>query len=1032
MINSIETLTQILKNPDSSCRSAPFWGWNDRLRPEELVRQLKDMKGKGMGGAFIHSREGLETPYLSEEWMDDVDVSIGCADREDMEIWIYDEDKWPSGSAGGCVSAADPERFTAKGLTLEVLPGDALLAEEPAGIRVVGKYFAHREGRKLLSLEPADGEAPEGACLVVLRRELSASSEWYNGFAPTDCLNPEAVKKFLEMTHHRYRQRFGAHFGKTLKGFFTDEPNCCDFYSIFTPGRPWLPWTDAFAEYFISRRGYDPIPMLPYLFFEGPRCAQIRHDYWRTITELFSESFMKPMYAFCQENGVELTGHILYENDLGYNIRVCGAAMPQYRYLHRPGIDLLGEQCREYLTVRQCSSAAHQYGREHTITETYGCTGWEFDFAGQKWLGDWQFVNGITRRCQHMTLYSIRGCRKRDYPPVFNYQNTWWEYNNRMEDYFARLSAAVRTGRVSRKILLLHPISGLWTRCGSDPDEDLGRVEMNMGWTDEHIMSLNRKGEETNRLAETLVRNHLDFDFGDEIILSEIARIQEQRMIVGSGEYETVIVPPVESLFRSTLELLERFAHAGGHIIWMGEAPRMVEGRPSQDAENLAGRQGIRRVTGTAELLRELERGRMVSCRTDYGTEDTQILTMLRECEDGWLLFAVNHDREKSRFVTFALPQPGAVSAYDPWTEESRELSVMKAGSGVEFSELLAPAQSRIYFLRRDLQPSFGVQAAPYRHPHYTESVFAALGPSAPFRRTDPNVLVLDRCSYQLGQEEFSEDTDVWMAQREIRSRLQMQQIYYNGAPQRYFWATGASVEGTPFALRFVFRADQVPQGICRLAVENPEALTLRCNGIPCPLTEEWFSDRATRCFRLPSLQEGDNELILSGLYTLDRELEDVFLIGDFGVSRTRSLIREPEQLQFGDWCLQGYPHYHGSMIYTFRLPGFVPNGKSVVLNMGPYRASLVEVLVNGVSAGELFGKCRSSMDLTALLREEENILELKVVGSPRNMYGPFHNPDNSCSRISWADFRCEGSARCDGYVLKPYGIMGQIILSLQ
>ena len=116
-------------------------------------------------------------------------------------------------------------------------------------------------------------------------------------------------------------------------------------------------------------------------------------------------------------------------------------------------------------------------------------------------------------------------------------------------------------------------------------------------------------------------------------------------------------------------------------------------------------------------------------------------------------------------------------------------------------------------------------------------------------------------------------------------------------------------------------------------------------------------------------------------------------------------------------------------MVYTFGLPGFTPNGKSVILNMGEYRASLIEVFVNGISAGVFFGRCRSSMDITPLLHQDGNILEIKVVGSPRNMYGPFHHPDNSCSRISWADFRTEGPDHCDNYILEPYGIMGQIIL---
>ena len=56
---------------------------------------------------------------------------------------------------------------------------------------------------------------------------------------------------------------------------------------------------------------------------------------------------------------------------------------------------------------------------------------------------------------------------------------------------------------------------------------------------------------------------------------------------------------------------------------------------------------------------------------------------------------------------------------------------------------------------------------------------------------------------------------------------------------------------------------------------------------------------------------------------------------------------------------------------------------------------------------------------------KEENLLELEIVGSPRNMFGPFHRAYTGCSRISWADFRTEGRFHTDG-VLKPYGIFEQ------
>lgn len=1020
-IKTIPELRQVLSQPGAAFRSAPFWGWNDRLDPQELRRQLRDMREKGMGGAFIHSREGLETPYLSEEWMEDVEASLAEAKDQGMELWIYDEDKWPSGSAGGMVSAADREAFTAKGLTLEVLPAGQKAAPDTFGIHTVGIYPARVEGNHVV--------LGRGEHLVVLRSEISGNSEWYNGFAPPDNLNPDAVKTFLNLTHERYRQRFGKDFGGTIKGFFTDEPNCCDFYSEFTPGRPWLPWTEGMTEYFAAKRGYDPTPKLPLLFFRGDGCEKIRHDYWRTIAELFSQSYMKQLYDYCEAQGVELTGHILYENDLGYHIRVCGAAMPQYRYLHRPGIDILGEQAREYLTVRQCASVANQYGRENTISETYGCTGWEFDFEGQKWLADWQFVNGITRRCQHLALYSITGCRKRDYPPVFNYQNSWWEYNKAMEDYFARVTACVQTGEVQRDILMLHPISGLWTQCGCDPDEDLHRVEMNMGWTDRHIMSLNEQGDRFNRLTEALLRNHLDFDFGDEIILAENASVDSEGFRVGLRHYRTVIVPETCSLFASTLTLLEQFAQAGGRVIWMGELPTMEEGAPSDRPARLVAHCGISRAADQEELLEILNRDcRTLSVQAVTGGEDTRILTMLRKTEDGYVLFAVNHDREAGHDLTFRLNTPGKVTALDPWTGDSADLPVQIRGGQLRFAQSLAPAETRVYFIEPAQQPLLGSVRPPYEHPHRTEAVFAVLGPEAAAQRTEPNALTLDLCAYCLDGEPLSGQMEVWMAQREIRRKLGMPAIYYNGAPQRYTWLTGSRT-GRPFTMEFRFTVLDVPEGECYLAVEKPESLSLSCNGQPCVLTDRWYSDRATKCFALPELKAGENRLTLSGMYTEELELENVFLIGDFGVNAQREIVKESEKLHFGDWCTQGYFHYSGSMVYTFPVPGFTEVGRRVELHMGDFSATVAEVLVNGTSAGLVFGKSRRCVDITNLLQADGNTVQIKLTGSPRNLYGPFHQPYTGCSRISWEDFRKEGADRCDGYVLQPYGLFEQITL---
>lgn len=130
--SELKSLYAELKNPGTEFRSLPFWAWNSRMQHDELRRQIQDMRDKGLGGSFIHSRDGLETPYLSDEWLKDVAVSADESAKQGLELWIYDEDKWPSGSAGGLVSKFDPVEFTAKALTLEILPSPDMPGE-PAG-----------------------------------------------------------------------------------------------------------------------------------------------------------------------------------------------------------------------------------------------------------------------------------------------------------------------------------------------------------------------------------------------------------------------------------------------------------------------------------------------------------------------------------------------------------------------------------------------------------------------------------------------------------------------------------------------------------------------------------------------------------------------------------------------------------------------------------------------------------------------------------------------------------------------------------
>ena len=99
---------ELFKNPTSEYRAAPFWSWNCELRKDLLGKEIEYMKEMGFGGFHMHTRSGMATPYLSEEFMSLIKACNEKAKKENMLAWLYDEDRWPSGAAGGIVTK-DPK-----------------------------------------------------------------------------------------------------------------------------------------------------------------------------------------------------------------------------------------------------------------------------------------------------------------------------------------------------------------------------------------------------------------------------------------------------------------------------------------------------------------------------------------------------------------------------------------------------------------------------------------------------------------------------------------------------------------------------------------------------------------------------------------------------------------------------------------------------------------------------------------------------------------------------------------------------------
>lgn len=1013
-------LIEQFENPGADKRSFPFWGWNSTLDKEEIKRQIKEMKQAGVGGFFIHSRDGLETEYLGEEWMDCVKTAVEEAKKQGMYAWLYDEDRWPSGTAGGRVTSSGDE-YRCKGLTMEVLPVTAYekLTAFPADRNgLLAIYRAVIDGDSIKEYERLslreDGERvateafAEDGVLLVVRLEVSAPSEWFNHEAPPDNLNPDCVRRFIEETHERYKSVVGSEFGKTVPGIFTDEPSLHDRHAYFGENRSWIPWTYGYGEYFKELAGYDFFELLPEFYFHGERSAKVRHDYWYSIAKRYGESYFKVISEWCEENQLLFTGHFLQEDKLGLSTRVNGAIMPNYQYQHVPGIDMLCEQTGEYLTVKQCTSVASQLGKKQVISETYGCTGWEFTFEGQKWMGDWQFVLGVNRRCQHLALYSLRGCRKRDYPPSFNYNTSWWKENKIVDEYFARLAVVLEQGEAVRNILLLHPSTTAWSRLGVNPyGNPIRRQERD-------VPALNEYGDKLNKLIEYLERMHLDCDLGDELLIEQYGAVREGSFVIGRATYQAVVLPPVDTLLASTCERLLDYMKQGGFVYALQSHPYMVAGSIAEweKYRELASHANWIDVYSQEELVEKLEKYRTVWIQ-EGAHECTDTLYQLRQTDKDYILFVINNNREQEKRVNVRLPFVAEPVHMELLTGVIEKATGYKhTVDGTELSLELPPTGSAVYYLKTG-NADVGV------------ATFA-------YRLDRENVLPLDICRYRMNGNDWSEPMEVWQAQKQIRERLDMRQIHLNGLEQRYKWVSLPHAgDGHKVELLFTFESKQSIEG-ASLVVERLSEFTITLNGQAVNSEKTgWYLDREFETCALRELQAGENRIQLSCEYTNGMELENIYIIGAFGVDKERQITALPDSLEAGDWTEQGLKHYPGNVTYLMEYE-YAPcaQNEKVVLRLPETKAVYVKISVNGHEK-VLPWNFTQDIPIGDWLAAGKNDIAIEVAGSPRNMMGPFHlkkkpyNTNDASFCPAEKDYSSE-------YLLTPYGIMGEIIISVE
>jgi len=1010
------------REPSRDFGILPFWFLNGELDPQEMRFQLGELRDKGMQGVILHGRYGLEVPYIGETYLDRIALAVREAKRLGLTTWIYDEMNWPSGTADKRVLRERPDlaqryieciSFTIRGPWFMCLTGEDSRYLDFEKSEPVAAFAIGEDGRVLdltsnLSFSKVmPWEVPPGKwrlCYIVEKR-----ADYY-----IDALDPESTREFLRVGYQPYADVVGEGFADDVVGFYSDEPAM--HYFLSAADNSVLPWTKHMFRRFAERNGYDLRPRLPDLFFDvAPDSSRIRHDFYSSLTAFYTDAYYGQIHDWCRDHGVEFVAHLLYEEWLRRMVRVEGNLFAHYANMDVVGVDHLypvigtRQAPDQHVAMKVASSAAHHFGSERLICESFGGIFMDATMQRMKWIADWEFVLGVNVLNPHGFHYTLEGARKRDWPPSMFYQYPWWRHYARFSEYMSRLSETLTGGRHVAKVAVLWPINSMFA---------------------EYVPQGHTPASEA---IESGLNN--DFDYLDEDVLTEATITDGGTIAVGDEAYELVIVPPMTHVKLATLELLERFTQAGGKTLGVTVRPdralspdglvdvadrvehlfgsdrgAFVEGETAELAADA--REGGRRLRDTLDgAIRSL-------IEPDAVIDNDELFSLHRRKDDRDLYFVINPTFETQR-ARMTIPGDVHPVLLDPSTGDERPAGPARSEDGRTAFDLTLPpvgstfvvigdpADRRIVDANVLLEHVAADEATGYgtseegwvdvrANGHVSRSSVRAAAPlpepvllEGPWRfETDSlNALVLDRWEASPEREDATgaspDDAEPggWVPMGHGAWSYQLPAEPNRGYPVRIWFRVGFDVDVEPSRLELVVDGFD----------GSDHALWLNGDRVTAAGVRASFDAQMRSIDLTPKVRRGRNDLAIRIVVDdptggiVDRiKLMGVFSLA--GSSEEGFRIAAPvEGLPPAPWTEHGYPYLSGTATYrgTFDLPeGFAGHRAFLEAPMGD---DVLEVSMNGRSAGVRLWD-PYEVEVTDLLEPGTNEVSLSVTNTLANL----------------------------------------------
>lgn len=1002
MIRELRKLKNMFQDPPKEYRPAPFYFLNHRLERDEVLRQIREMDAKGVGGVVLHARHGLLTPYMSEDWFDILDVAVQECDKLGMVVWLYDEDNWPSGTYGGRLTREHPEyrmrylrvqeisieRETAK---VQVEKDDNTLISAYAckfdeGTRVIASHLdvtdaIGNNGEVDFSKIPQNHDI----LLIFWECPVAAKVTYANGYY-LDTMNQEAVQAFIKLAYEPY-ERFSKYFGNTIQGVFTDEPGLMIHDGFFgteamrtsvedlsknLPGHVFA-WTRDFFHKFEALMGYDLRERLPALLYETKcNASQIREDYYEAITTWYVTNYHKAIGDWCRSRGLKYIGHTL-EDPLWGQARSQGNQTRVLQQFDYPGLDYLnagvGTKDDPYriLAAKCASSVACVEGKSRVMCEAFGGSGHGHTLGARKLDANFMAVLGVNLYIPHAFYYSFAGFRKTDWPPTEFYHAPFWPYYKPFADYLGRLSVIANSGEHVAHIAVLSPIHTAYQDMFKDGNS-IKQLDC------DRIYAF---------VSDRLLRYHRDYHYLDEVQL-RAASVDKGKLFAGVRKegYEVLILPGAKMISSQTAMLIRDFVSSGGTVIVIGALPKVVNWETTENdkfRKDLASSANVvvlpfddRIEDAFYEIVTKVTSPQL-DIRYEDGKEAEDIIVSERKVGDTSIYLLVNRRQEASRV------QASFCSDYlCEWDLDYGVVSRVDKNGGILTLDF-APAEARVFSTCSGEMDCSGVCSDEtgcsnvLRGSSVTEICHCLdlTDNDWSFRALQGNVLPLD----------------TWNVKMDARPMI---------PGQVNVWSTTFEVRDVPQSLKLVLDTpDQwIPSHVGFLMRQRATEVFVNGERLPALRSSSWQDRYYLEQNIAEYVKSGVNEIrieTVSLLNPMHGVGHPAYLVGEFSLSD--SVICGSTEKFFGYWTEHGYPYFSGIGRYETQFP--------LDIKSADYRYWLKVESVSDGMAVRLNGKLVDvrlwppfEVDITDFLVDGKNTLQVEVFNSLENLYN--RNPRES------------------------------------